>query len=67
VPNARVNSDQDDGSEEQAGIAGIRGEAGAPGSRCSKLIRHPSGSLLVSCAEKKRDSRRKGRSPSSFE
>ena len=58
---------QDGGCAQESEISGFRGEAGAPGSRCSNVIRQPSGPPLGSCVGKKLDSRYKGRSASSCE
>jgi hypothetical protein len=56
----RDRRSQDGGSAQEAEIAGFRGEAGAPGSRCSNVIRQKSGPLLGSCIGKKWGSRCKG-------
>src|ERR1700683_4021406 len=45
----RDRRSQDGGSAQEAEIAGFRSVAGEPGSRCSNVIRQPSGPLLGSC------------------
>jgi hypothetical protein len=57
---------QNDGSAKEAGIAGFRGHAGPPSSRCSNVIRQPSEQLLGLCVGKSWDSHCKGESTSFY-